>query len=215
MKHEILLKAYVQHQSEDAFRDLVAGTLDEVYSTSLKIARGAPYLAEQIALSAYLELARKAPALSQDVVLAAWLRERTCKIAVRILRAEDRFIDWAVLKQEQDAVSIPAGLQPAPPGLAIRICQNIFFNKRGRLFPSLVGWPAWIQPRHVGGAAICAIAFMIWWGTSFQKRDPILLSQGALMTPSSFAQRASPEEGGPPPPSRVANTGTGHNSNQP
>jgi hypothetical protein len=40
MKPEILLKAYLQYQSEDAFRELVAGSLDEVYSTALRIVEG-------------------------------------------------------------------------------------------------------------------------------------------------------------------------------
>ena len=83
MKPEILLKAYVQYQSEDAFRELVAGTLDEVYSTSLRITQGAQRLAEETALNAYLELARNARGMREDVALAAWLRQRACKIAVK------------------------------------------------------------------------------------------------------------------------------------
>src|SRR5579871_439941 len=63
MTPEILLKAYVQHQSEDAFRELVASTLDEVYSASLRIVHGTPHLAEEITVRVYLELARKAPGL--------------------------------------------------------------------------------------------------------------------------------------------------------
>jgi len=42
MKPKILLKAYLEYQSKDAFRDLVASTLDQVYSSSLRMGRGAP-----------------------------------------------------------------------------------------------------------------------------------------------------------------------------
>src|SRR5579871_3358021 len=85
MTPEILLKAYVQYESEDAFRELVAGTLDEVYATSLRIVPAAPHLASEIAVRVYWELARKAPRLAKDVVLSSWFRERTCKMAVTVL----------------------------------------------------------------------------------------------------------------------------------
>lgn len=218
MKPEILLKAYVQYQSEDAFRDLVVSTLDMVYSSSLRMVHGTPHLAEAIALSAYSELARKAPSLSKDVELASWLRERTCKIAVKILRAEGRAIDWAVLKRERNALPAPSGVQPPPPGLAIRICQSIFLSaarhKSHGLFLPQVSWPTWIRPMHVRSVAVCVLVIIVWWNIPFHRRNPIVRSQGSLVTPSSFAQLASPEEGGPPTPSHVANTNAGTNKNQ-
>jgi hypothetical protein len=210
MKPEILLKAYVQYQSEDAFRDLVASTLDEVYSTSLRIVNGAPYLAEEIALGAYSELALKAPTLSHDLVLASWRREHTCRMAVRILRAKERVIDWAALKREKNALPAPAGVQLAPPGLAIRICQSIYLSTprhRGHgLFSPRVWLPIWIRPRHVGGVAVCVLVMVIWWNIPFHRRNPIIRSQGSQLTPSAFAQLASPEEGGPPRPNSVVDT---------
>lgn len=215
MKPEILLKAYVQYQSEDAFRELVDGTLDVVYSASLRIAKGAQRLAEETALSAYLELARKAPRLGKDVVLASWLRERTCKMAVRILRAEECAIDWAAVKREKHALSTPSDVQPAPPGLAIRICQSVFLSvrhKRHRLSFSLprIRWPTWIRPRHVGGAAACVLVIIVWWLNPFHRRHPIIRSNGPLMTPSSFAQLATPEGS----PNYAVNTNAGTNTNQ-
>jgi hypothetical protein len=198
MKPEILLKAYVEYQSEDAFRELVAGTLDEVYSTSLRIAQGAPHLAGEIALSAYLELACRARGLSKNVVLASWLRERTCKIGVRILRAEERAIDWAAVKREKNALSTPVDVQSAPPGLAIRICQSVFLSamrrKRQELFSPRVWWPTWIRPLPVGGVAVCVVVIIVWWHHPFHRHNPIVRSQGSPMTPSSFAQLANPEE---------------------
>lgn len=214
MKPEILLKAYVQYQSEDAFRELVAGTLDEVYSTSFRIAQGTPRLAEEIALSAYLELARKAPGLSKDVALASWLRERTCKIAVKILQAEERAIDWAAVKREKNALSTPADVQSAPPGLAIRICHSVFLSaarfKHYELFSPRVWWPTWIRPMHAGGVAVCALVIVVWWNNPFHRHNPIVRSQGSPMTPSSFAQLASPEE----LPGHTANTNVVVNTNQ-
>jgi hypothetical protein len=90
MKPDVLLKAYAVHQSEDAFRELVAVSLDEVYSTALRIARGASHLAEETALRVYWELAREAPKLGEDG-LASWLHEHTCKTAVIVLREDGRY----------------------------------------------------------------------------------------------------------------------------
>jgi len=209
MKPEILLKAYVQYQSEDAFRDLVAGTVDEVYSTSFRIVEGAPHLAEETTLRVYTELARKAPDLNQNIVLTAWLRERTCKTAVSILRDEDRPIDWAAVKKEKKAPLPSTGSQPAPPGLIIRICQSIFLtsarHRSPRFFSSAVWWPDWMRPRQSGTVAVCLLILILWWINPFHHHNPIIRSQETHRTPSSFAQLASPEEGGPPIPAQLAN----------
>lgn len=214
MAPEILLKAYVQHQSEDAFRELVARTLDEVYSASLRIVDGAPHLASEVAVRVYVELARKAPRLGKDVVLVSWLRERTCKMAVTVLRAEDRPVDPVVLKREKEAV--PKSVDPAPVGLALRICYSIFL-KRGRrngfghFLPTAWWpawrWPAWIRPRHLGGAAVCVLAILVWWTNPFHRRNRIVMSQGAHITPSSFAQLASPDAGPQTPKLAITNDG--------
>jgi hypothetical protein len=81
MKPEILLKAYVLYESEEAFRELVAGSVNEVYSTALRIIPGTPHLVEETVMRVYCELARKAPRLGEEVVLSSWLREQTCKMA--------------------------------------------------------------------------------------------------------------------------------------
>src|SRR5215469_3976037 len=100
MKPEILLKAYVVHKSEDAFRELVTASLDEVYSTAFRIVKGVSPLAEETALRVYWELARKAPRLLEEVLLASWLREHTCKTAVIVLREDGRIPDRLALKNE-------------------------------------------------------------------------------------------------------------------
>jgi hypothetical protein len=214
MKPEILLKAYIQYQSEEAFRELVAGTLDEVYSTSFRITQGASHLASDIAVSVYLDLARKASVLRKDVVLASWLRARTCRIAVRILHAEDRAIDWSVVKREKNTLAPPADLLPAPLGLAIRIGQSVFLSatrpRRYRLFSPEVWWPGWMRPLHLAGAVACGLAIVVWWHNPFHRHNPIIRSEGLVLTPSSFAQLAGAGE----MPGREANTNIAIHTNR-
>jgi len=217
MTPEILLKAYVQYQSEEALRELVASTLDEVYSTSLRIVRGTPHLAEEIVVRVYLGLAHKASRLDENVVLASWLREHTCKMAVTVLHAEDRTVDRDALKREK-TLSVPSVVQPAPEGLATRICYSIFLSaprrKGFQLFALEDWWPDWIRRRHFVGAAVCVLAFIIWWSNPFHRRNRIIESQGPLLAPSSFAQLASPDEGGPSTIGDIANTNVGINPKQ-
>jgi hypothetical protein len=218
MTSEILLRAYVQYQSEDAFRELVANTLDEVYSASLRLVHGSPHLAEELAVRVYLELARKAPAVDKEVVVPSWLREHTCKMAVTILREEQRPIDRDALKKERNPASIPITVDPAPVGLAIRICHVIFLNtarrKSFRLLSPTTWWPTWIRPLHLCGAAVCALALIIWWSNPFHRRNRIVESEGSQLTPSSFAQLGSPDDGGPPPSEWMANTNVENNPRQ-
>lgn len=201
MKPEILLKAFVQYQSEDAFRELVASTLDEVYSIALGIVHGPPHLVEETVLRVYWELARKAPRLGENMALASWLREHTCKTAVAVLHHEDHSVDRAALKTEKHAVFTPNTVQPAPPGLATRVCQGILLNaaqnKGTWFFLPRVVWPAWIRPVHVGVAAVCVLVTSVLWKAPFHRINPIVLLPDLQMTPGSFAQLASPEEGGP------------------
>src|ERR1051325_7046592 len=103
MKREILLKAYVVHQSEEAFRELVSVSLDEVYSIALRIVQGISPLAEETTLRVFWELARKAPKLGENVDLGSWLREHTCKTAVAVMREEDRPLDEPILQSEMQA----------------------------------------------------------------------------------------------------------------
>ena len=115
MKPEVLLKAYVLYQSDDAFRELVAGSLGEVYSIALRIVQGPEHLVEETVLRVYWKLARKAASLGENVELTSWLREHTCKIAVVVLRENERSIDQAALKKEKEALSTPTGVPVAPP----------------------------------------------------------------------------------------------------
>src|SRR4051794_17068920 len=131
MKPEILFKAYVVHQCDDAFRELVATSLDAVYSSALRIVQGTSHLAEEVSMRVYWELARKGRRLGKDVVLAAWLREHTCKTAVIVLRENNRSVDRAALKGEKKGATTPQNTQPAPPGLAFRVSQGVLLHAAG------------------------------------------------------------------------------------
>jgi hypothetical protein len=155
-------------------------------------------LAEEATFNAYLQLARRASGIREEVALVSWLRQRACKLAVGILREEERDIDWAIVKREKDERSTPAEKHPAPPGLAIYICKTVFLSvkphKGYRLMLPQISWPAWMRPIHVSGAAACALGIVVWWHNPFHRHNRIILSGGALMTPISFAQLASPED---------------------
>jgi hypothetical protein len=208
MKPEILVRAFVLHQSEDGFRELVASTVDEVFSRALRLVQGPPHLVEETVLRVYWELARQAPGLGEQVVLANWLRQQTCKTAIRVLNEEDRSVARAALKIEKQGRPTPSDRQAAPPGLATRVSQSILLNtarrKSSRRLLPRVSWPAWIRPMPVAAAAACAVAVLILCNIPFHRHNPIVQSPEMQMTPASFGQLANSEEGGvPPPPSRT------------
>jgi hypothetical protein len=219
MKPEVLLKAFVVHESADGFVELVGDTVDQVYSSAFHIVQGPPHLVEEVVLRVYWELARKAPGLGRDVVIASWLREHTCKAAVRILHEEDRSVDRAVLKKERQGLSTLSGLETAPPGLATRVSQSILNTgrKKGLLrFLSRVVWPAWIRPVHIGAGAVCVLGLLVSWNIPFHRRNPIVLAPELQVTPASYGQLARSEEGGvPPPPGQTPNTNAEGNPNHP
>jgi hypothetical protein len=220
MKPEVLVKAWVIHKSEDGFRELVASTVDEVYSRALRIVQGPPHLVEEAVLRVYGELARQAPGLGEDVVLATWLCEHTCKSALRVLREQARSVDRAALEIEKQGLATPGGMQAAPPGLATRVSRSILLNTaRSKTFwLSLprVSWPAWIRPVHIGAGAVCLLGIIVLWNIPFHRRNPIIQSPALQMTPASFGQLANSEaEGVAPPPSHTPNTNAESNRNQP
>jgi hypothetical protein len=219
MKPEVLLKAFVLHKSEDGFVELVASTVDEVYSRALRIVQGPPHLVEEAVLRVYWELARKAPRLGGDVVLPTWLREHICKTAVKILHEADRSVDWATLKKEKQGLSTPNGIHAAPAGLATRVSQSILLNNaRSKSFwlvlPRIL-WPTWIRPRHLGAGSVCVLAIVILWNTPFHRRNPIVPAPDLQMTPASYGQLANSEEAGAfPPPIHTPYTNGESNRNQ-
>lgn len=205
MKPEVLLKAYVLYRSDDAFRELVAGSLDKVYSTALRIVGGPPHLVEETVLRVYWDLARKGSRLRKHIELDSWLHDQTCKAAVDVLHEANRSIDHAVLKEEKRGIGVSDAAGFAPPGLATRVCQGIILNA-ARPRSLLLSLPR-IQVRlppywtRVGAAALCVlVAVVILWKVPFHKSNPIVQSPELRLTPASFAQLASPEEGAVEPP---------------
>jgi hypothetical protein len=199
MKPEVLLKAFVLHDSKEAFIELVVGTVDEVYSIALRIVQGPPHLVEETVLRVYWELARKASRLAEEVVVASWLRKHTCKTAVRILHAEDRSVDRAALKKEKQGLSTASDVQAAPPGLATRVSQSILLNVAGSKsiwrFLSRVLWPARIRPVHIGVGIVCVLSVIVLWKNPFHRHNPIVQGPDLQLTPASFGQLANSEEG--------------------
>jgi hypothetical protein len=218
MKPEVLLKAFVRYKSEDGFVELVASTVNEVYSQALRIIQGPPHLVEETVLRVYWELARKAPRLAEDIELCTWLRERTCNTAVRILHQQDRFVDRTVLKREKAGIPVPSEIVAAPPGLATRVSQGILLNRACRKSISLlprVSWPAWIRPMHIGAGAVCVLGLLLVWNIPFHRHNPIVLSPELQMTPASYGQLANPEDGGfALPPSQTPKLSTEVSRNQ-
>jgi len=220
MKPEILLKAYVRYQSEDAFRELVATFLDEVYSSAFRIVQGASHLAEETALRVFWELHRKAPRLAEEVELASWLRERTCRTAAIVLREDGRSVDRSALKREMQGISTPNSVEAVPRGLATRIWQGVLLNAaRHKGFRRLSGpvlWPAWIRFKHIRVTSVCLLVIAVVWNLPFHRSNPIVQSEGVQLTPASFAQLGSAEDGeAPAAPRGVGDTKTEAKPNEP
>jgi hypothetical protein len=90
MRPEILLKCFVEHRSEDAFRDLVSGALPLVYSTTLRICDHSVPLAQAATERVFLKLARHATLLNGSTAIGPWLHRAACEAANAVLREADR-----------------------------------------------------------------------------------------------------------------------------
>ena len=84
------LADYVTNGSESAFRELVKGHVDLVYSTAVRLVGGDTHLAQDVAQTVFVDLARKACTLPRDVMLGGWLHRDTCFVASKIMRGERR-----------------------------------------------------------------------------------------------------------------------------
>src|SRR2546426_4102147 len=84
-----LLREWVEHDSEDAFRSLVDRHLNMVYSSARRLVPSY-HQAEEVAQTVFIILSRKAASLSGHTVLAGWLYRATRYAAAQMLRMESR-----------------------------------------------------------------------------------------------------------------------------
>src|SRR5881628_2451798 len=85
----VLLKEYVEHDSEEAFATLVARHVNKVYSIALRHTRNAHH-AEEITQAVFVILARKSRQLGKQVILSGWLCRTARLSAVTFVRSEIR-----------------------------------------------------------------------------------------------------------------------------
>src|ERR1043166_726375 len=86
---QLLLRQYVENNSEEAFAELVARYINLVYSAALRQVH-APQLAEEVAQSVFIDLARNMARLKPDTLLTAWLYQVTRRTAIDTIRRESR-----------------------------------------------------------------------------------------------------------------------------
>jgi RNA polymerase sigma factor (sigma-70 family) len=105
----ILLRDYVEHRSESAFRQLVERYVGLVYSTALRRVGGNHSLAEDIVQQVFSDFAEKARSLESGLMLGGWLHHHCCYVSNTFLRSENR----RQLREQQAAAMSPLH-QPEP-----------------------------------------------------------------------------------------------------
>src|SRR5512140_544939 len=103
-----LLRAYVQHHSEPAFRELVERYFDLVYSVALRRVDGDTLLAQDTAQVVFTDLARKAASLPPDIMLGGWLHRHACFVAGTLGRGEQRRHQRERLAAEMNTLNEPS-----------------------------------------------------------------------------------------------------------
>ena len=85
-----LLAEYVRNHSESAFRELVGGHINLVYSTALRLVDGDAHKAEDVAQIVFTDLAKMAGGLAPNMTLGGWLHRHTCFVSANAMRGERR-----------------------------------------------------------------------------------------------------------------------------
>lgn len=81
-----LLREYADHQSEQAFTELVERHVDLVFSTAVRLVSD-PDQARDVVQTVFADLARQARNHRRITVVSGWLYRRTCFAALDLLRA--------------------------------------------------------------------------------------------------------------------------------
>jgi len=84
-----LLRAYIDHRSEVAFRESVSRHLDLVHSAALRMVRDA-HLAQDVSQGVFIALANNAAQLTTRPALAGWLHRTAQNIAAQLVRTDVR-----------------------------------------------------------------------------------------------------------------------------
>ncbi|MGD0812406.1 MAG: DUF6263 family protein [Verrucomicrobiota bacterium] len=84
-----LLRAYVEHNSEEAFGEIITRHVNKVYSVALRHTRN-PLQAEEITQAVFVILAQKARHLGRRVILSGWLYQTARLTSVTFIRSEIR-----------------------------------------------------------------------------------------------------------------------------
>ncbi|HTI68998.1 MAG TPA: sigma-70 family RNA polymerase sigma factor [Candidatus Limnocylindria bacterium] len=84
-----LLREWVEHGSEDAFKCLVDQHIDMVYATARRLVYN-PHEAEEVTQTVFVLLAKKAATLAPQTILPGWLHTTTRYVSAQMLRTESR-----------------------------------------------------------------------------------------------------------------------------
>ena len=89
MDDTALLRLYVDHQSDEAFAELVKRHLNLVYSVAFR-QLGDPHHAEEVAQAVFIILSKKVAQLRHEKALSSWLFQATRLTANNFIRSETR-----------------------------------------------------------------------------------------------------------------------------